>query len=101
MGLLQINIIDKIRTKVTSLEPIELDVVDVSNKHRGHSGWKPGGQTHFHITIVSDHFINKSKLERHKIINELLFDEIKMIHSLSISTKTSKENDSAGKLTCF
>ena len=96
MGLLQINIIDKIRTKVTSLEPIELDIVDVSNKHRGHSGWKPGGQTHFHITIVSDHFINKSKLERHKIINELLFDEIKMIHSLSISTKTSNENDFAG-----
>ena len=40
--------------------------------------------------------INKSKLERHKIINELLFDEIKMIHSLSISTKTSNENNFAG-----
>ena len=79
----------------------ELNIADVSDKHKGHSGWKEGGQTHFHITIVSDHFIDKSKLERHKIINELLFDEIKMIHSLSISTKTSKENDSAGKLTCF
>mgnify|MGYP001159669866 FL=1 len=78
------------------LDPIELDIADVSEKHKGHSGWKEGGQTHFHITIVSDHFINKSKLERHKIINELLIDEIKMIHSLSISTKTSNKNDLAG-----
>ena len=77
------------------LDPIKLDIADVSEKHKGHSGWKEGGQTHFHITIVSDHFIDKSKLERHKIINELLFDEIKMIHSLSLSTKTSKESDSA------
>ena len=83
------------------LEPIELNIADVSDKHKGHSGWKEGGQTHFHITIVSDHFIDKSKLERHKIINELLFDEIKMIHSLSLSTKTSKESDSAGQLTSF
>ena len=78
------------------LEPIELNIADVSDNHKGHSGWKEGGLTHFHITIVSDHFIDKSKLERHKIINELLFDEIKMIHSLSLSTKTSKESDSAG-----
>ena len=79
MGLLQINIIDKIRTKVTSLEPIELDVVDVSNKHRGHSGWKPGGQTHFHITIVSDHFINKSKLPFIIIANTPVKQETKPI----------------------
>ncbi len=96
MGTLQINIIDKISAKMVVLEPIELDITDVSDKHKGHSGWKEGGQTHFHITIVSDHFINKSKLERHKIINELLFDEIKMIHSLSISTKTSNENNFDG-----
>ncbi len=96
MGTLQINIIDKISAKMVVLEPIELDITDVSDRHKGHSGWKEGGQTHFHITIVSDHFINKSKLERHKIINELLFDEIKMIHSLSISTKTSNENNFDG-----
>ena len=93
---MQINIIDKISAKMVVLEPIELDITDVSDRHKGHSGWKEGGQTHFHITIVSDHFINKSKLERHKIINELLFDEIKMIHSLSISTKTSNENNFDG-----
>ena len=96
MGTLQINITSKIKDKLMVLDPIELDIADVSEKHKGHSGWKEGGQTHFHITIVSDHFINKSKLERHKIINELLVDEIKMIHSLSISTKTSNKNDLAG-----
>ena len=36
-------------------------------------------------------FSGKSKLQRHRIINELLHDDIKMIHALSLSTKTSDE----------
>jgi BolA protein len=91
LGTLQINITDKIRAKIMVLEPIELDIADVSDKHKGHSGWKEGGQTHFHITIVSDHFIDKSKLERHKIINELLFDEIKMIKTTRKLKKYNKQ----------
>ena len=29
------------------LEPIELDIADVSDKHIGHSGWKEGGKLIF------------------------------------------------------
>jgi BolA protein len=43
------------------------------------------------VYIVSDLFSGKSKLQRHRIINELLHDDIKMIHALSLSTKTSDE----------
>ena len=73
------------------LNPSDLVVRDESEKHKGHSGWKEGGQTHFHVHIVSDFFSGKSKLQRHRIINELLHDDIKMIHALSRSTKTSDE----------
>ncbi|MEL0185037.1 MAG: BolA family protein [Hyphomicrobiales bacterium] len=75
------------RVKLEPLHPIELEIKDVSDDHKGHAGWREGGETHFHIYIVSNAFINKSKLECHKIINELLSEEIKNIHSLSISTK--------------
>jgi BolA family transcriptional regulator, general stress-responsive regulator len=78
---------------LTFLKPLELVITDESEKHKGHIGWKEVGQTHFHIYIISDYFYGKSKLERHKIINELLQDEIKMIHALSLSTKTSHEVD--------
>ena len=71
--------------------PSELEIRDESEKHKGHSGWKDGGQTHFYVHIVSDFFSGKSKLQRHRIINELLHDDIKMIHALSLSTKTSDE----------
>lgn len=73
--------------------PSDLVIKDESEKHKGHSGWKEGGQTHFHVYIVSDFFSGKSKLQRHRIINELLHDDIKMIHALSLSTKTSDEVD--------
>lgn len=74
-----------------NFNPLELVITDESEKHKGHSGWKNSGQTHFHVYIVSDFFSGKSKLQRHRIINELLHDDIKMIHALSLSTKTSGE----------
>lgn len=74
-----------------NFNPLELVITDESEKHKGHSGWKDIGQTHFHVYIVSDLFSGKSKLQRHRIINELLHDDIKMIHALSLSTKTSDE----------
>ena len=42
-------------------------------------------------TATNWSFSGKSKLQRHRIINELLHDDIKMIHALSLSTKTSDE----------
>ena len=75
--------INQILTK--GLNPVEIQVVDQSHLHEGHAGARPGGQTHFLVTIVSDAFGDKSRVECHRMINELLADLLKdQVHALSI-----------------
>ena len=65
--------------------PVSLRVEDESDRHRGHAGHRPGGETHFRLYIVSDAFRGKSRLERHRMINTLLADELAGgVHALAI-----------------
>ena len=65
--------------------PESLRVVDESHQHAGHAGHRPGGETHFRVTIVADAFRGKSRLERHRLVNETLADELKAgVHALAI-----------------
>ena len=51
--------------------PASLEVVDESHQHvGGHAGHREGGETHFRVYIVADAFRGKSRLERHRMINE-------------------------------
>ena len=56
--------------------PESLDVVDESHLHEGHSGHRPGGETHFRVYIVSKAFEGKSRIERHRMINATLAAEL-------------------------
>ena len=74
---------EKIIKKLQILEPISLEVIDESHKHFGHAGYKDGGESHFRIKISSNHFNGKTKLEKHRMINNLLEEELKNgIHAL-------------------
>ncbi len=77
---------DLITKKLTeAFTPQSLNVEDESHRHEGHSGSKPGGQTHFRVYIVSNAFKNKTRLERHRMINAILSDELAGgIHALAI-----------------
>ncbi len=77
---------DTIAQKLTdALLPNEIDVKDVSDKHVGHAGWREGGGTHFEVTIKSVVFADKSRLQRHRIVNEILADDLaKSIHALEL-----------------
>jgi BolA family transcriptional regulator, general stress-responsive regulator len=77
---------DLITKKLTeAFTPQSLNVVDESHQHEGHSGSRPGGQTHFRVYIVSDAFKDKTRLERHRMINGILVDELAGgIHALAI-----------------
>jgi len=89
---MKINIAKVLEAKIhKQLDPSYLEVRDDSHKHQGHVGWKKEGQTHFHITVVSDKFNGCSKIDRHRIINKILEDEITFIHALSIKASTSSE----------
>jgi len=84
--------IERIRLKIEEhLSPVKLEVKDESYKHEGHVGSKPGGETHFSVVIVSDKFIDKSRLEKHRIVHDALSEIMPDIHALSIKALTPEE----------
>ena len=68
-------------------------VSDVSESHKGHSGYIKGEETHFEIIIISDDFENKNRLERHKLVNKCLKNEFKgSLHSITYKLITVLES---------
>ena len=84
---------DLIIKKLTeAFAPQSLKVLDESHQHEGHAGHRPGGQTHYSIYIVSRAFKGKTRLERHRMINQLLSAELTGgIHALAIHAATPDE----------
>ena len=74
------------------LQPSQLTVTDESEQHRGHGGWREGGETHFRVHIVSDAFSGKSRVERHRLVNEVLKEAFdKGLHALAVQAKAPGE----------
>ena len=73
-------------------EPYYFSVLDVSEQHRGHQGFREGVESHFEIVIVSKIFNNKSKIERHRMVNQTLKEEyLSDLHSVTIRALTVEE----------
>jgi len=85
-----------IRDKLTAaFAPMRLEVLDESHMHIGHAGHRPGGETHFRIRIVAHAFAGKSRLERHRMINEILRSELEdRVHALAIEALPPDEGTS-------
>jgi BolA protein len=80
------------RQRLAALEPVSLELLDESAKHRGHAGWKPGGNTHWRLSIVAEAFRGKPTVARHRMVyqalGELMDDPI---HALAISARAPDE----------
>ena len=85
---------DLIAQKLTkAFAPERLDVIDDSHHHAGHGGARPEGETHFSVNIVSQAFRGKSRLERHRLINAALADELSGgVHALAIKAQAPGED---------
>jgi len=88
------TIAERINKKLTEgLAPTLLEVVDESEKHKGHGGYREGGETHFHVTVVSPEFEGKSRVDRQRMVYALLADEMaERIHALALTTKAPAEH---------
>lgn len=84
---------DTMTDKLTAaFAPILLEVLDESENHRGHGGWREGGETHFRVRIVSAAFAGKSRVERHRMVNQALDAELKgRVHALAMETRAPGE----------
>ena len=80
------SVTDTITTKLTSkFAPVFLDVIDESNKHHGHAGWREGGETHFRVRIATRHFDGMSRVAQHRAVMDALDAELKgRMHALAI-----------------
>ena len=84
---------DIITEKLTAaFAPESLRVEDESDRHKGHAGHRPGGETHFRVYIVAEAFRGKSRVDRHRMINATLSGELAGgVHALAISAQAPGE----------
>ena len=74
---------------VKAFAPSTLDVIDESEKHRGHAGYREGGQSHFHVVIRSAAFDGQSRIARHRAVHGALGPQLMGdIHALSLDIGT-------------
>ncbi len=65
--------------------PSELQVVDDSESHRGHSGFQEGGESHFNVRIRAGVFNDMNRLARHRAVHKALgADLVGRIHALAL-----------------
>jgi BolA protein len=76
-----------------ALKPARLVVLDESERHKGHAGHRPGGESHFRVEIVAAGFEGQSRLERQRRVYAILADELKAgVHALALTTLTPAED---------
>lgn len=87
------TVAQKITKKITkALDPEKILVEDESHLHAGHIGARPEGETHFRLTVVSNRFVGMTLVNRHRLINEALAEELQgPVHALAIKSLTPEE----------
>ena len=75
-----------------ALDPARLEVIDDSESHRGHGGWREGGETHFDVIVVSAAFEGQSRIARQRMVLDALAEEMAgPVHALSMRCQTPGE----------
>ncbi|MGD9953488.1 MAG: BolA family protein [Burkholderiales bacterium] len=92
------SIAAEIRRRLTSLSPERLELEDESERHRGHAGYREGGNTHWRLSIVSAAFAGQSNVARHRMVYQALGELMQHpIHALAIQARAPDEPDTSTK----
>jgi BolA family transcriptional regulator, general stress-responsive regulator len=80
------------RSLRAALSPERLAVIDDSEKHRGHAGHDARGESHFTVEIVAEAFAGRSRVDRHRLVNQALAGLLaERVHALAIKAKAPGE----------
>ena len=83
---------EMLRRLNSALSPSRIELVDDSEKHRGHGGYNPAGESHFSLVIESAEFEGKSRVERQRLVYQALGDLMaERVHALSIRASVPGE----------
>lgn len=87
---------ERIAAKIKeAFAPQRLEVIDESDRHIGHVGYREGGESHFRVSIVAEVFSGKGMVERHRLVNSVLAEELAgPVHALAISARAPEEDGS-------
>jgi BolA protein len=89
------SVSEEIRARLARLDPVSLELVDESSKHEGHAGWRPGGNTHWRLHIVSARFAGQPTVARHRMVYQALGELMQdPIHALAITARAPDETQS-------
>ncbi len=76
----------------SALNPTHLEVIDDSEKHRGHAGHDGRGESHFTVVVESPLFAGMSRVERQRAVNSVLADLLaERVHALAIKATAPGE----------
>jgi BolA family transcriptional regulator, general stress-responsive regulator len=77
---------DRIRAKLAvAFAPAHLEVIDESERHRGHAGWREGGETHFRVVMRAAALAPLSRVERSRRVHRVLEEELATrVHALAL-----------------
>jgi BolA protein len=89
----QMSFEDQIREKLTvGLMPVRLDVINESAMHAGHRSSPGTGESHFRVLVVSEKFAGQSRVNRHRMVNQLIREELAGgVHALALATYAPDE----------
>ena len=80
------------RSLTQTLAPERLSVLDESAAHAGHAGHRAGGESHFRVRIVAQAFAGRSRIDRHRLVNETLKPAFaEGVHALAIEASAPGE----------
>jgi BolA protein len=86
-----------IETLTATFPNADIRLEDQSHLHAGHAGARPEGETHFRVTAISPAFEGKGRIDRHRMINTALQDQLATrVHALAIVAITPAEARAKG-----
>lgn len=84
--------IEKIRSKLAeALQPTEINITDDSPKHASHYTGPTAIPSHLRIAITSSKFNSLTTIARHRLVNEILKEEMQLIHSISLTLQPTEK----------
>ncbi len=77
---------ERIQAKLTKeFSPTHLEVIDESEQHRGHGGYREGGETHFRVVMQAAALEGLSRVNQQRAVYKALKAELdERVHALAL-----------------
>ncbi|HRO12586.1 MAG TPA: BolA family protein [Amaricoccus sp.] len=86
MNSTETRMADVLHARLTeAFHPERLEVIDESEHHRGHAGWREGGNTHFRVVMRAKSLDGLGRVERSRAVHKAVAAELAAgVHALAL-----------------